>query len=170
MIHLRAAIAALSLVATSAMADEASAAIDAYLAVCPAALLAPDALPARLDTAGLRRDISVPVGSMTTTGYVSADGSVTVSVTTLKFSDAIRRSCVVGVLVPLTFAALTELRARLEADPVVGPLEGRILPMPGGIVTAYLKRPGLDPLVGVTLTATASVASLVMDSWTPVQP
>ncbi len=141
--------------------------IETFVSVCPAALLAADTLAPILDGAGLTSAMEWPMGSTTVAAYANADGTQTLSITTQHFSDAIRQNCVLAVLAPLDAAAVEEVRRRLEANPLLGLLEGEVVQFAPGNVSGFFKKPGVSPLVAASVNASRAAATLTLETWTP---
>jgi len=137
-----------------------------FCEVCPAALLAPSGLPAALEARDFSKSVTGnPGATVGATLHASADGMRTVTLTRYRFSDFSIASCIVSFSEPLSIDELADLRRRLEAQALVGRLEGELIePMPG-LNIGTLKRPGNSPIMTVNITATAKVTTLTMNRW-----
>jgi hypothetical protein len=71
-------------------------------------------------------------------------------------------TCTVVIGVSAAYDDLTALRTLLEAEPLIGRLEGRIVTATPNVRVATFKRPGNAPIVTFTFTTSATTASLVM--------
>ncbi len=145
-------------------------ALSDFASVCPAALLGAGGLDEALARAGLQESYGATIRNAVSRNYVSADGKRLVAVIRQTFADSERGYCTVGVIGAVAPDAVLGLRATLEANPLLGPLDGEIIAPAPGIVSATLKRPGLAPLVVVILNASGSVASLALETWASTPP
>lgn len=162
--------AAAALLASPVAAEPQAEAIADFVAVCPAALLAPETLAALLAERGLAEDVTLPLGNALTHAYATADGARSVSVVEQTFPDARRGYCIVGILDPDNPVDLAAVRLRLEQNSLMGPLSGSILPLGAGTTSGYLKRAGNEPLVSVSLQNARNVVTMTLERWTFDRP
>src|SRR5262245_33304417 len=119
-----AVIASTAALATAAVAADIPKAAQAFVDVCPAALLPPDQLHDALTAAGLTKSIGLPFASIRADGYSTEDDSISVSITTHWYTDATHESCIVAFIEPVEFKGMLDIQAALEANPLIGHLQG----------------------------------------------
>lgn len=153
--------------------------LDAAAEACPAILMRPDTASATLVQLGFNEKAAGALSATWITRSYQRMGPGTaatvVVVSSKTFTDATLRSCQMTMTIDPQDVDLAAIRARLEADPEIGRLEGDLavtLPQLLGRTNdgaAFLKRPGSSPILTVHITKTPRMSIVVM-SRTDLKP
>jgi hypothetical protein len=154
--------------ASAAAADQASweTATADFTKVCVASLLTPRALAAALSERGMSSSDQGSFGvGWDGVAYMSGDGNRSVTISKQTYSDLKISNC--AILAPKSSSRdeLTELRAKLEAHPAIGKLDGKIVDAGTTVKIAMLKRRGNAPIITFNFTSTSTATTLIMNRW-----
>lgn len=145
---------------------------DAAAQVCAALVMRPDKAAAVLGGLGFKEKDSKGLGAKWTFRTFQREdtgaGPITVIATSKTFADATSRSCQMSAMGQPQALDIAALRARLEADPDIGRLDGDVALNIASLMKktdegmAYFKRPGNDPVVTTHITRTARFSFISM--------
>lgn len=133
--------------------------------LCVIALFQPEQTSARAVALKYNFERTAAISSvMKSTGY--AKDGVSLIITDINFSDERVRSCQISSALVLSIDGVIALKAHLESDPAVGPLDGASGKTPmgsGEMILGNYKRPGLNPLVHLNVVATPTFANIFLN-------
>jgi len=136
-----------------------------FTELCTAAVLSRTDLDAARAATGLSRISNQPIAfGWQTATFMGKDTPRTVVVTSQVYPDAERETCVVELDRVLSFEDAAALKTSLEGKSSLGPLDGKIYSSDTG-PQGTLKRPGLEPLLTITISSAPERSVLTMDLW-----